>query len=79
MLVLLASTIIGVSWAFSREVLPFAEGSIVAFSAWWFLFYLTSGQMSVTSLGAMISFFILATGLLMLMVKGARQVSHTAR
>lgn len=79
LLVLLSALIIGISWAFAREALPFAEGSIIVFSAWWFLFYLVSGQLTLTSIGAAISFFILATVLLMVIVKGARHLGSSAK
>lgn len=79
LLVFLSALIIGISWALSRAALPFAEGSVIAFSAWWFLFYLVSGQLTLTNLGAGISFYIIATVLLMVMVKGARHLGSTAR
>ncbi len=79
LLVFLSTLIIGVSWALSRAVVPFAEGSIIAFSAWWFLFYLVSGQLTLENIGAAISFYIIATVLLMVIVKGARSLGSTTR
>lgn len=60
-LVALAFLIISVSWALSRRRISFALGSALVFTAWWFLAYLTLGQLHPLSFGAAVAFFTVAT------------------
>jgi hypothetical protein len=62
-LIILALLAIYVSWALSRKHISFALGSAVAFTAWWFLAYITLGWMPAQSFGTMIAFFVVATGI----------------
>lgn len=59
----LACLILGVSWAMSRKYMRFTIGSAIAFSAWWFLVYLTAGQLPTATVGATVLFFIVSTGI----------------
>lgn len=61
--VMLALLIIGVSWALSRQFISFALGSAVIFTSWWFLAFLTAGQLPALSFGASIAFLVVATGI----------------
>lgn len=49
---------IAVSWALSRNLVSFATGSAVAFSAWWFLAYQALGQLPELSFGALIALYV---------------------
>ncbi len=60
-LMLAALLVIYVSWALSRRKISFALGSAIAFTAWWFLAYLTIGWMPPLSFGATVGFFVVAT------------------
>ena len=72
MLIALACLIIGVSWALSRRHLSFAVGSVIAFTAWWFLVYLTFGQLPTTSFGATVASFIVVTAIFSTVLQGSR-------
>lgn len=61
--ILLALLIIGVSWTLSRHRISFALGSAIIFAAWWFLAFLTIGQIPVLSFGAAVALFVLATAI----------------
>ncbi|MFA6503048.1 MAG: hypothetical protein WCT45_02210 [Candidatus Paceibacterota bacterium] len=56
-----ALLVIYVSWALSRKRITFALGSAIAFTAWWFLAYLTLGWIPILSFGASVAFFVVAT------------------
>ena len=62
-LVVLTLLVIYVSWALSRRRIPFALGSAIAFTGWWFLVYLTLGQLPPLTFGAAIGFFIVAAAI----------------
>lgn len=62
-LIVFALLILSVSVALSRKRISFALGSAVAFSAWWFLAYITLGQVPALSFGAMMAFFVIATAI----------------
>lgn len=62
-LVALVLLIVGVSWALARRRVSFALGSAVLFAAWWFLVYLTIGQLPPLSFGAAIGLFAISTAL----------------
>lgn len=59
--ILLALLIIGVSWALSKRRISFALGSAVVFTSWWFLAFLTIGQLPVLSFGSAVALLVLAT------------------
>ena len=51
-----------VSYALSRGRISFSLGSAVVFTAWWFLAYLALGQLPTLSFGAVVAFYVVATG-----------------
>ncbi len=67
--------IIGASWAMARQVLTVTRGSIVAFTAWWFLAFLTLGQMPITSFSASLASFGIALLLFGIVLSAARRVT----
>lgn len=71
-LIALSALILLVSWLMSRKYLRFSVGSSVAFSAWWFLVYLTAGQLPAATTGATILFFVAATVVFMLALTANR-------
>lgn len=75
-LVTFAMLIVYVSWALSRKHLSFALGSAIAFTAWWFLAYLTLGLMPALSFSATVGFFVIATGLFYAILQYARFLAH---
>ncbi|MHB1163605.1 MAG: hypothetical protein ACYCZZ_03770 [Minisyncoccota bacterium] len=75
-LVIFAILIIYVSWALSRKRITFALGSAIAFTAWWFLAYLTIGWMPLLSFGAVLAFFVIATGIFYAILGYARMLVH---
>lgn len=60
----LALLIIYVSYALSRRTISFELGSAIAFTGWWFLLYLTFGNLPPLTMGAAIAFFVVATGVM---------------
>ncbi|OGG78325.1 hypothetical protein A3A36_00815 [Candidatus Kaiserbacteria bacterium RIFCSPLOWO2_01_FULL_52_12b] len=56
--------VIGASWALSRKRISFALGSAVAFTAWWFLTFLTSGQLPTFSFGATVALYVVGVAIL---------------
>lgn len=70
--VLLALFVVGTSWALSRRLVSFALGSAVVFSAWWFLVFLTLGQLPPLTFGASVFVFIVATALFYALLRYAR-------
>ena len=71
-LIVLALLITLVSWALSRKRISFALGSAVAFTGWWFLAYLTLGQIPPLSFGAAVAFFVVATAIFYALLQYAR-------
>jgi FtsH-binding integral membrane protein len=71
-LIVLALIVVYVSWALSRGHISFALGSALAFTAWWFLAYLTIGLMPPLSFGATLAFFVIATGIFYAILQYAR-------
>ncbi len=71
-LMILAFLIIGVSFALSRQRIPFALGSAAVFSAWWFLVYLTLGRLPALSFGAAAALYVVVAALLYAMLHYAR-------
>ncbi|MFI5260738.1 MAG: hypothetical protein ACHQU0_03020 [Candidatus Paceibacteria bacterium] len=74
-LIILAIIVIYVSWALSRNRISFALGSAIAFSAWWFLAYLTVGLMPTLSFGSTIAFFVLATAIFYAILQYTRMLA----
>lgn len=58
---LLALLIIYSAWALSLRRLSFAFGSAIVFTAWWFLAFLTIGQLPVLSFGSAVAVLVVAT------------------
>lgn len=75
-LTIIALLIIYVSWALSRQRISFALGSAIAFTAWWFLAYLTLGLVPPLSFGALAAFFVVATVVFYAMLQYARMLAH---
>lgn len=75
-LVLFALLIIYVSWALSRHRISFAFGSAIAFTAWWFLAYLTLGWIPPLSFGATVAFFVVATAIFYGILHYVRMLAH---
>jgi hypothetical protein len=74
-LIVLTILIIGVSWALSRRRISFALGSAIVFTAWWFLAFLTLGQLPPLSFGAAVAFFVVATVLFYALLEYGRFLS----
>jgi len=75
----LALLIIYVSWALSRRRISFAFGSALAFTAWWFLAYLTLGWIPSLTFGATIAFFVVATAIFYGMLQYVRMLAHPGK
>lgn len=60
-LIVLALLVIFASWGLSRGRISFKLGSAISFTGWWFLAYLTFGQIPEISFGATVAFFVVAT------------------
>jgi len=75
-LIMFALLIIYVSWALSRGHISFAYGSALAFTAWWFLAYLTLGWIPPLSFGATVAFFVVATVIFYGVLQYVRMLAH---
>jgi len=60
----LALLIIGISWALSLKHISFSLGSAIAFTAWWFLAYLTFGLLPAHSFSSAIAMFVVLTAII---------------
>lgn len=78
-LVAFSLIIVYVSWALSRKQISFPLGSAIAFTAWWFLAYITIGWMPSLSFGATVAFFVVATGIFYAILEYARMLAHHKR
>lgn len=74
-LMALAVSIIGISWALSLRRISFALGSAIVFTAWWFLVFLTLGQVPALSFGAAAAFFVVATTIFYALLQYARMLA----
>jgi hypothetical protein len=63
-LITIALTIIAVALALSRRRISFTLGSAMVFSGWWFLIFLTLGQIPALTFGAAVALYVVATGIL---------------
>ncbi|MFA6414646.1 MAG: hypothetical protein WC217_02155 [Candidatus Paceibacterota bacterium] len=75
LLIVLAILVTAASWALSRKQIPFALGSAVVFTGWWFLTFLTFGQVPVLSFGSAAAFFIVATAIFYAVLQYGRFLS----
>ena len=75
-LIVLALVVTTVSWALSRKRISFALGSAVAFTGWWFLAFLTLGQVPKLSFGATAAFFVVATAIFYALLSYARMLAR---
>lgn len=73
-LTLLALLIISVSWALSRRRISFVCGSALIFTAWWFLLFLTSGQLPVATFGAMVAYYLVGGALFFALLHFSRML-----
>lgn len=71
-LIVLAILIISVSWALSRRRISFALGSAVIFTGWWFLVFLTFGQLPALTFGAGVALYIVGVAILYALFHYAR-------
>jgi hypothetical protein len=60
----LALLIVGISWALSLKHISFSLGSAIAFTAWWFLAYLTFGLLPAHSFGSALALFVVLTAII---------------
>ena len=74
-LIALALLVTYVSWALSRGQISFALGSAIAFTGWWFLAFLTLGQIPTLSFGAAAAFFVVATAIFYALLEYARMLA----
>jgi hypothetical protein len=72
LLMLLSLAVIAASWALARRKIPFALASGSAFTAWWYLAFLTLGQAPYLSLGAAIALYVVATAIISAVLYFAR-------
>ncbi|MFA7302200.1 MAG: hypothetical protein WC030_00430 [Candidatus Paceibacterota bacterium] len=78
-LVVLALLVILVSWVMSRRYLSLAIGSAISFTAWWFLLYLTTGQLATGTVGTTATFFAIAAVLVFILLQTGRRISLSRR
>lgn len=64
LLMLLSLAIITLSWALARRKIPFAIASGAAFTAWWYMAFLTLGQAPDLTLGAAIALYVVASAII---------------
>jgi uncharacterized membrane protein (DUF485 family) len=50
--------------AMARKRMHFTLGSAIIFTAWWYIAFLTLGQLPALSFGASIALYVIATGLI---------------
>ena len=63
-LIVLALLTIGISWALARRNIHHTLGSAAAFTAWWFISYLTLGQLPGISFGTAIAIYLVLTAII---------------
>lgn len=68
----LALLVIATSWALSRRFIPFTFGSATVFASWWFLAFLTVGQLPALSFGASIALLVLTTAIFYVLLQYSR-------
>ena len=71
----LALLIIGISWSLSRRRISFAYGSAIVFTAWWFLAFLSTGQLPGLSFGAAVALLLVTTVIFYALLQYARMLS----
>jgi len=76
LLMIFAFVIIAASWAMARKAVSVTKGSVVAFTAWWFLALLTLGRLPITSIEGGVASFLIALLLFGLVISANR---HLAR
>jgi FtsH-binding integral membrane protein len=74
-LIALALLVTGVSWALSRGRISFRLGTATAFTGWWFLAFLTLGQIPPLSFGSAVAFFVVATAIFYVLLWFARSLA----
>lgn len=78
-LIVLAFLVISISWALSQHHISFVLGSAVIFTGWWFLAFLTLGQLPPLSFGAAVAFFVVATVIFYALLQYGRFLSTRQR
>ncbi len=68
--------IFAISWTMSKRPKTFAWGSLVTFSAWWFMVYLTLGALPIDSLVAAAGIFLGTLLLLSVILHSARSFAR---
>lgn len=79
LLMIFAFIIIGASWAMARRTIAFTRGSLIAFTAWWFLAYLTLGGLPIASIQAGFAAFVVALALFAIVLYASRVVGAPRR
>ncbi len=72
LLIMLGLLVTAAAWALSQKHLSFKLGSAIAFTGWWFLVFITLGQMPPLSFGATVGFFVVATAIFYALLHYAR-------
>lgn len=78
-LIILVLIVVTISWALSRHKVSFALGSATLFTAWWFLAYLTLGQLPSLAFGSAAALFIVATAIFYALLTSARHFTLRKR
>ncbi len=71
-LVSLALLIVALSSALARKRVPFLLGSAAAFTAWWFLAYLSLGLLPIKSFGSAIALYVIVGAVLYALIAFTR-------
>jgi len=79
MLVALALLVILMSWVMSRRYISLAIGSAISFTAWWFLLYLTTGQLTTGTVAATATFFAISAVLVFIIMHMGRRLTFSRR
>jgi hypothetical protein len=63
-LMILAFTVIGLTWALSRRHISFPIGAAAILMAWWMMLFLAFGRLPTTTLGATLAAYVVGAGIL---------------
>lgn len=77
LLVALTLLVILMSWVMSRRYLSLAIGSAISFTAWWFLLYLTTGQLTTGTVAATATYFAIAAVLVFIILQVGRRLTFS--
>ena len=71
--------IVTLSWVMSKRPRTFVWASLLTFTGWWYMVYLTMGALPVTSLAAAVSMYLVVLALLSSILHGARSFAKRRR